>query len=94
MQQSSIDNTMYLIYPNPTAGKINIQIATSKLAQLINVEMYDLVGRTVLKQAVIYNPNENTNSINISSLPSGSYFLKLISNDGITSKPIRIIKSN
>lgn len=91
--QTVIDD-FYSVYPNPTTGKLNIQIPGNKSAQLINVEVYDIIGKVILKQSLVYNTGETVNSININSLPAGSYFLKLSSIDGVTAKPIRIIKSN
>jgi len=88
------DENFYSVYPNPTNGNLNIKLSNAKSTQLITVEVYDIIGKMIVKKSLVYNPNEDTNSIDISSLPAGSYLLKLASFDGIISKPMRVIKSN
>ncbi len=64
---------LFRIYPNPTNGLLNINIANYVGELQINV--YDLNGRQV------YNHNvtdfNNTNAVNLESLSSGIYVLKL-----------------
>ena len=55
-------------YPNPTDSKVNFSQAIEK------VEVIDLTGRCVLTFS-------NAREINIESLPSGAYYLRLTNND-------------
>jgi hypothetical protein len=79
----------YSIYPNPTAGKLTIEYNVNK-STLISTEVYDAAGKLVLKQQLTYNAGENTQSINITHLANGLYFIKL-THDTKT-ETIRIIK--
>ena len=56
------------VYPNPTRGKVTFNQAIEK------IEVIDLSGKTLFTFS-------NANSINIESLPSGAYYLRLTNND-------------
>jgi Secretion system C-terminal sorting domain len=71
-----------LVYPNPTNGNINIQLEPSHTLAL---EIVDAIGRVVWG---LSNPHDKTTKIDISSWPSGSYFLKITS----THMPVQITK--
>ena len=63
-----------LVYPNPTKNILNI---TTDLNSTKNVEIYEMIGKKVLV--------ENTQSqLNVSSLVTGMYIVK-ITEDGKTS---------
>jgi len=88
-----------IVYPNPTTGELRItniprrrgqgvEELTMNNEQLIinNVEIFDVYGR---KQKIIINYQLSTvNSINISHLPAGVYFLKIVTNDAIMVKKV------
>lgn len=59
------------IYPNPTTGVFSIQ---SKLDENIKIEIFDILGKQVLKT---YNVGKGINNINASDLSKGIYLLKL-----------------
>lgn len=75
-----VDNT-FSIYPNPTNSKVNIK-SESKFDE---VEIYNVLGQKVLSSKILDNQE-----INMSSLTSGTYFLKLKSESLI--KNAKIIK--
>ena len=56
------------LYPNPTSSKVSFNQTIEK------VEVIDLSGKTLFTLS-------NANSINIESLPSGAYYLRLTNND-------------
>ena len=62
------------VFPNPVGSVVNIQ--TSR--PINYVELYDLSGKVVLRK------NEPHNSLDISSLSRGIYFLKTILDNGLT----------
>ena len=63
------ENTMLVtLYPNPTTGQLNI-----RLEGLTSVEVYNLVGQCLLRKDVA----ENDALIDMSSLESGVYMVKL-----------------
>lgn len=64
---------MIRVYPNPTNGSINLRI--NKFTGKINIQIVDINGRTVYNQT---DDNFNVEkTININSLQSGVYILKL-----------------
>lgn len=64
----------WTIYPNPTSDNLNI--ATQEvLSDETKLEVYDINGRKIIVTK-ISDPNHNT--INVSSLTTGVYFLKII----------------
>lgn len=68
------------IFPNPTQGVLNFETADS--ISLDKVEIYDTIGKRVFSSAV-YN-----NSIDISALTSGVYFVKAFSGERQITKKI------
>jgi len=70
------------IYPNPTSGKI---VVSGQLLD-VSVEVYDVVGQVVFTPAVSALSPETT--IDISHLPSGTYFVTLATEKGKVVKKI------
>ncbi|MBK6985097.1 MAG: T9SS type A sorting domain-containing protein [Bacteroidetes bacterium] len=64
------------IYPNPTNGILNIAIS-SELAGNTSIEVYDALGKLVVKETLT---NETT-TINTSKLTDGMYVYKVINNN-------------
>ncbi len=85
-----ITTGVYSIFPNPTTGKLTIQAGVTKNT-VINAEVMDAAGKLVLKQGLNFSLSENNQSINISNLANGLYFIKLTNSDNKT-ETIRIIK--
>ncbi|MDC9721384.1 MAG: Ig-like domain-containing protein [Urechidicola sp.] len=72
------------IYPNPTNGLLNIQIADYN--EDLTVEIFDILGKKVESKVFV----ENNNQINLSNLPTGIYLLKATASN--KSYTTRIIK--
>ncbi len=70
---SFVKSDKVLLYPNPSNGIVNISL--KDYSGDFNVKVYDLNGRQVYSQNVT-NIN-NTNVVNLESLSSGVYVLKL-----------------
>jgi CubicO group peptidase (beta-lactamase class C family) len=68
----SASNELFRIYPNPVDDVLYIQGATIRAGEIV---LYDLLGRVV----AAYPPADH---INISSLPSGVYALRLLDEQG------------
>lgn len=64
------------LYPNPTTGKLNVN---AEGAQEINV--LDINGRVVMTA-------NNTNTIDLSNLSNGCYFVRVITNAGVSTQKI------
>jgi len=80
---NSVSHDM-LIYPNPTSNTINL--LSLKLAEYDRAELYDILGQKVLLQPLT---DEWSQSIDVSTLASGTYILKIM---GSTNYSTKIIK--
>lgn len=79
-----------LVYPNPAKDRVNLEISMLQ-ATKANISVVDMLGREVIKLGdVSLASGNNLVEINTSALSSGAYFVKIMSNDGITSKKISI----
>lgn len=58
------------IYPNPAIDNITIQMAEAN----VSIEITDVLGRVVYGQ----KQSDNKTTLNISTLPSGVYYIKLL----------------
>lgn len=67
----------FSLYPNPTDEVLNIK--TKKDIAISSASIYNAMGQLVLIST------GDCNSIEVSSLNAGSYFIKIVSNKGITS---------
>ncbi|MEZ4778901.1 MAG: choice-of-anchor B family protein [Flavobacteriaceae bacterium] len=72
------------VFPNPTKNHINI---FSPDTYLLNLEVYDLMGRKISQKI---DEERNTYSLNLSNLKTGIYFIEITTEEGSTTK--RIIK--
>jgi hypothetical protein len=66
------------VYPNPNSGILNINL-TSELAHNSALEIYDVLGKLVVKQVL----SNELNTINISNLNNGIYTYKVLNNSNI-----------
>lgn len=66
-----------MIYPNPTADRINIRVDHAKLKQ---VTIQSIEGKEMIKSAA--------NSIDVSQLPAGTYFARIVTNKGISTQKL------
>lgn len=64
------------VYPTVVTGSLNIASATD----IVSVEVSDYLGKTIITSKV--------STINLSSLPSGIYFVKVTTADGVATKKI------
>lgn len=79
-----------LVYPNPAKDRVNLEISMLQ-ATKANISVVDMLGREVIKLGnVSLASGNNLVEINTSALSNGAYFVKIMSNDGITSKKISI----
>ncbi|MDR0790449.1 MAG: T9SS type A sorting domain-containing protein [Bacteroidales bacterium] len=76
-----IEETSLSIYPNPATDNIFIDIKSTKNTTAL---IYDVFGGVVMKK-------ENTNMLNIASLPSGNYML-VVKSEGRIAGQKKIIK--
>ena len=78
------------VYPNPTKDHITLNINSFKNID-IALELFDASGKLILKQIVKFDKTKSEQQINISSVASGIYFLKIIPKEGDV-QTIKLIK--
>lgn len=72
----------FKMYPNPVESMLHISNYTQE--QIDSIQILDATGKVIIRK------NDNTESINIQSLPGGIYFLKIFTlNSTYTSKIIK-----
>lgn len=80
-----VEESPIKIYPNPTEDFIFVQSTSS----INTVEIYNILGQSMIKKVI----NTKQGKIDISTLASGSYFIKLKIENNKAVKTFRIIKS-
>lgn len=78
LSTSTFDISTFNVYPNPTnTGFVNI---TTKANAAVNVTVFDVLGKQVLSKTL------NNNTLDVTSLTTGVYILKLNQNGTSTTK--------
>jgi fructan beta-fructosidase len=74
VEQGSIKNETHLdIYPNPVKSLLRLSVGTEQSAIPLDVKIFDMSGRLLLQK----NKFLPTDSLDVSILPSGLYFLRI-----------------
>ncbi len=78
---NSINNNpiSFLLYPNP--AKKETKLIIKDVNEEINISIYDIQGRKVSNQSIKPINNLIEKVIDLSSIPSGTYFVKITSNE-------------
>jgi len=87
------DKLGVVAFPNPTRSMLNIEIS-GKQNQEVKIEVIDNVGRKAIRDVII---EKNSNiferiGLDMSTLPQGNYFIKVISGLDVMVKRIAVIK--
>lgn len=82
-----IDESLFVVYPNPTNGIVNIVMTNPNLDELA-IRVTDVTGR------IIYSSDQEGLSFNIdlSSAADGTYFLQVVTSQKRTTQPIVLKK--
>ncbi len=83
--------TVTSVYPNPANATVNIAIE-SPINDKVTLVVTDLTGKVVLQKIKAIATGNNIAELSINTLASGSYFVKLICENGCTTAPIRFVK--
>ncbi|PTT04385.1 hypothetical protein DBR27_09505 [Flavobacterium sp. HMWF030] len=70
-----------VMYPNPTKGEVNINNIS-----LDKATVYNSLGQLV--KSFVFNSGDTNNTINLSDLPKGIYYVYLISEDAASAKKV------
>jgi hypothetical protein len=76
------------VYPNPSTGALTIQFS-SKSEGTVMVGIFDILGREVKSTIYSEQPGRDTHMIDLSSLPSGHYIVRV---QGINLRGSKIIE--
>jgi len=82
----------FLIYPNPTNGKANVQMSKYADVQMIDIEIHNTLGEKMYQSAYPHIRTSSNLQIDLSSLPSGIYTCILRTNNSSFLKKIVIAK--
>ena len=85
-----------LLYPNPTTEKLTIEWTSGQVNEWTSIEIFDVYGRRMEIPHCVRNDiipsiaqrNEGSRTFNISHLQAGVYFIKILTEQGITIKKI------
>ena len=71
------------LYPNPTTGKVNIEAVG-----MIHVAIYNTVGQ------LVYDNDVDTDklSVDMTPFPAGSYLVRIVTNNGMCTKHLNVIR--
>lgn len=81
-------NAMLNIYPNPTSGEFVLELTGSDLKEN-TVFIYNMMGQKVFEQQMLNNGKQ---TLDVSHLANGTYFVKVNSEAGYAHKKITIQK--
>jgi hypothetical protein len=79
-------NDDVVLYPNPAVNEVNILF--NSYTDIRNIAIYNNIGRLV----TVYKTTGSSANLNIESLPSGSYFARLVNDKGEISSTRRFTK--
>jgi hypothetical protein len=74
---SKTTTSKFSVYPNPTTGNVNINIASFK-AERLAVLILNTNGRMVGYKRIENSKDHSVTSINVSNLPTGMYVIKVV----------------
>ena len=81
---NSFDETAYTVFPVPANS--NVRVAGPGLNE---VEVYNTMGQRVM---VVNDINADETVINVMSLTPGSYLFRIITNNGVTTKNVIVVR--
>ena len=81
VQQTTVAAPKMNVYPNPAAATINYTVSATSNQQVI-VQVYNLAGVVLLTAEQQLNTGNNVETLAVSSLKAGNYFLKVTNVEG------------
>ncbi len=77
-------------YPNPTSNYLNITITNKYSKEKSTLTIHNSLGQILSQQLIPIFEKEWTHQLDVSSFPSGTYFLTLQNGDGIVSRKFMV----
>lgn len=75
LHNDTFDEVTFSMYPNPASTSVSIALPQSSSAKEWEVVLYDITGKKI--QASSVAPNNRLHNVDVSSLPSGVYLIKI-----------------
>jgi hypothetical protein len=79
------------LFPNPANDMLNVLVAVPGRTPL-TVLVTDMAGRTLSQKVVSAETGSNTIQLNVGSLSSGTYLIRLVCEDGCQPAPAKFVK--
>lgn len=70
------------LYPNPAKNEIVISMTSNEMIEDVQLQVVDMLGRTLQTEAVQIMTGENSFKVNVSELTAGTYFVDLRAESG------------
>jgi len=83
------NNIKLSAFPNPVRNNLNLQMDNTE-AGTYNLQVFDMIGRTVANESIVVNGNSHTSNINTGNWQPGTYHV-VIEKDGYR-KVISVVK--
>jgi PKD repeat protein len=75
---SFIEPTLFRVFPNPTSGKLTIELLGIDAAQPVRIEIYTTMGEKITTVPLSGNQKYE---LSLAERPAGLYFIRLVSGD-------------
>jgi hypothetical protein len=85
------DNSPFSIYPNPTRGKIYVNMESGEYNQ-VQFELFDVIGSTLLSKTLEFNSGQNVKEISLDNIPKGVYIVRLKNGEKVINQKIILEK--
>jgi hypothetical protein len=76
INETGFDEKNISIYPNPSSGKLFIDITTSDNTE-VKVSVMDLLGQIHIDEVMVYGQGSSSNSLDLNALSNGLYIVRL-----------------
>lgn len=70
------------VFPNPNNGNFHVELNGS-IGDEAQLEVYDLMGRRIIAQAMDTKPNFATSMVELPNTPAGHYIIKIVTNERV-----------
>ncbi len=81
-----------VVSPNPSDGKIKVEMPLLGNEQYLNLKLSDITGRTVYAQTFQVTSKLFKHELNLTQLPAGNYILQVVLGDKIVNRRIVLVK--
>jgi hypothetical protein len=90
IHSSAAANVPFSVYPNPVHKTLNVFSYWLQGETNCTVELYNVMGEKIISKQIPVS--QNRFSIDVSSVPQGMYFIKVIAARGTVNKKILVVK--